>query len=370
MQQNEDTASSNNISTTPKLCGSFPSIEDSKQDSDKSSTTDLSEHTSTVRSSVELDESGVEILMSKLDSLHEIAESKYAGYSLLKDIGTAEDINKRGLKRAKKHKAMTAYGNSPLQMEDTHTFEFPFREDGRTGLFCVFDGHSGKGASTALTQIFPETFHKLTHKLFGATSTNTNNNVRSVGDLTEVFFKSYEESDKQLKSFEYEGSTATTVFIWQCPSSNERYLQAANLGDSRAYLIRDNKALCLTTDHKLGNPDEKIRISALTGETVNEGATRINGLAVTRAFGDHFMKETKTGLVSEPSVSPSYKLGPNDSFLILASDGLWDVISADRVVKMIAPFKGQAQSIATFLVQTAVKSTKCTDNVTVIVVTL
>lgn len=50
--------------------------------------------------------------------------------------------------------------------------------------------------------------------------------------------------------------------------------------------------------------------------------TRINGLAVSRAFGDHFIKNENLGVISEPYVSECIKLEPEDDILIIASDGV------------------------------------------------
>jgi protein phosphatase len=50
--------------------------------------------------------------------------------------------------------------------------------------------------------------------------------------------------------------------------------------------------------------------------------TRVGGLAVSRALGDHFLKQEKLGIIAEPFVSPAYKLADGPSILIVASDGV------------------------------------------------
>lgn len=114
------------------------------------------------------------------------------------------------------------------------------------------------------------------------------------------------------------GCTATTIFVWQ--DGEHRYLQAANLGDSAGYLKTKSGVKKLTMDHKLTSPEEKTRLQSL-GIKLNENATRLHGMAVTRAFGDHFFKNEKVGLISEPSISERFKIEPGD-ILILASDGV------------------------------------------------
>ena len=56
--------------------------------------------------------------------------------------------------------------------------------------------------------------------------------------------------------------------------------------------------------------------------TLYEGQSRINGLAVCRALGDHFVKQTSGGLTPEPFVSDAVQLNESDSKLIVASDGV------------------------------------------------
>jgi|SRR3989338_5335111 serine/threonine protein phosphatase PrpC len=79
--------------------------------------------------------------------------------------------------------------------------------------------------------------------------------------------------------------------------------------------------MALTQDHRPTIPRERERITA-QGIKLEAGQTRLNGLAVSRALGDHFPKEMNCGLIAEPYVSPAIKLNKNDSHLIIASDGV------------------------------------------------
>lgn len=100
------------------------------------------------------------------------------------------------------------------------------------------------------------------------------------------------------------------------------------------------------------------------------GQTRLNGLAVSRAFGNFFPKSQNIGMISEPYVSPAYALSKRDTRIILASDGLWDIVpSGDRAFKLIKDIKDPAEA-ARKLCSTATNSRKCHDNVTVVVVSL
>ena len=88
------------------------------------------------------------------------------------------------------------------------------------------------------------------------------------------------------------------------------------------------------------------------------------GLAVSRAIGDRSLKPFVT---ARPDVR-SWTLGPNDRWLVLASDGVFDVLSNREVGELAASAQG-AQAAAEVLVETALMRGS-TDNVTALVVDL
>ena len=127
------------------------------------------------------------------------------------------------------------------------------------------------------------------------------------------------EADQRLLSYETEGTTATAVLLWK--KGSKRYLQSANVGDSTAFLCRSGRAIALGVDHKVNHPDEIARMQA-AGMVLNAGQTRINGLALCRTLGDHFIKQNFAGVTAEPFISEPYALTDADTHLILASDGV------------------------------------------------
>lgn len=278
--------------------------------------------------------------------------------ALIKAFAVKEDMNEAGLKRGKKT-AVTAnpHGKGGFQMEDVNFAEYPFENDKHKALFCVFDGHAGVGAADAARRTVPGKILQLIGEAGGAAMPT---------DLSEILPVAFLLADEDMKANDYEGSTATAVMIWQV--GKDRYIQAANVGDSRAYLCREKTVVPLTKDHKLAEEDERIRFSNC-GYTFNEGQTRINGLAVTRALGDRFAKEANSGMIAVPHVSDVYKLEKTDRFMILGSDGLWDIVSPHKAYEICQNEK-DADAAAQQLITTAVQSTKCQDNVTVIVVVL
>jgi protein phosphatase 1G len=119
-------------------------------------------------------------------------------------------------------------------------------------------------------------------------------------------------------------------------------LYVANAGDSRAVLCRGGKAVPMSEDHKPAQPDERARIMA-AGGFLSEigGITRVNGnLNLSRAIGDLRYKmnnelEPKDQIITaEPDVL-TQRLTRDDSFLVLACDGIWDVMDNQQVVDFV-----------------------------------
>ena len=86
-----------------------------------------------------------------------------------------------------------------------------------------------------------------------------------------------------------DGSTATVACIIGRVGAGR--LVVANVGDSRAVLCRDGRAVALSIDHKPNRSDERQRIENAGGVVVWAGTWRVGGvLAVSRAFGDRLLK--------------------------------------------------------------------------------
>eukprot|EP01129_Flabellula_baltica_P012873 TRINITY_DN588_c0_g1_i1.p1 TRINITY_DN588_c0_g1~~TRINITY_DN588_c0_g1_i1.p1 ORF type:complete len:554 (-),score=152.47 TRINITY_DN588_c0_g1_i1:59-1720(-) len=275
---------------------------------------------------------------------------------LTSSYGDSEDTNIEGYRRKKKkgrYFALTE-GKKDYEMQDTHYCETGIMEN--VNLYTVFDGHSKDLCSKALTKIFPVKLKEYLKKE-GLSS-----------DLTNIWTPLFLEVDEGLLQYEECGSTGTSVLIWS--HEGRKYLQAANLGDSFAYLYRGGQPLELTVPggHKLSNPDERQRLIE-HGEDITPGQTRLCGLNVTRVFGDHFGKSVDCGLIAEPFVSPVFELTESDSHVVLASDGLWDVMNENEAYEIISTIK-DAQDMSHTLMKTAMRNTECQDNITVIVIKL
>ncbi|EFA81940.1 protein phosphatase 2C [Heterostelium album PN500] len=276
-------------------------------------------------------------------------------FSCIKEFSIKESENKAGLRRAKK-KPLTPNAN---MMEDVSFGQFPFNNNSEIALFGVFDGHAGREAADFANTLFPAEIQRLI---------NSKPEYLEKADMTDLFMTAFASVDNQMhEECQYVGCTATVSFIWTYDGS--RYLQVANVGDSSSFLCRNGVAVEMTFDHKASHPLEKKRMIE-SGITVGEQQTRINGVAVSRSLGNHFIKDQNIGMIAIPHISKPILLQDSDTFLIMASDGLWDVISGEKAIevgKELIESRG-AQSVSSNLLQSALQMNDCKDNVTIITV--
>lgn len=124
---------------------------------------------------------------------------------------------------------------------------------------------------------------------------------------------------------------SATEGLVQVSSSRKvrRVLYTANVGDARAVLCRRGHAVRLTYDHKASDAQEAKRITDAGGFVMNN---RVNAvLAVTRSLGDSAMKEFVVGAPYTTETT----LTDEDTFLIVACDGLWDVVEDQDAVDLV-----------------------------------
>lgn len=296
--------------------------------------------------------------------------SKYNDLAKFPNRFCYTDINERGLRRGKKTSVDPSGKKGVYQNEDCHFFahDLPGAKSAQFGecyLFGVFDGHGGRSCSHSLPDIFHTCFLKHWQELLDA------NGGQPPAHFDALFPIVFREVDEQLSDYQYEGSTGTACLVWK--SNGRTYLQVANVGDSTCF-YRDQasaKISKLGEDHKLALTTERERILAM-GVKISAGATRlIGGISLTRAFGDHCMKtkELPTGLICEPYVSPVVEITGEGNRIVVASDGVWDTMTGDEAFQKIAA-SPSAEEAAKALVNYAVTSMKCEDNVTAIVVYL
>ena len=127
------------------------------------------------------------------------------------------------------------------------------------------------------------------------------------------------------------GSTCIQVVLRE-----DGQLVVTNLGDSRAVgAPRDRSlpAVDLSVDQKPDRPDELQRIRAMGGRVTQRrgDVPRVGGLALSRAFGD--LAAHAAGVISVPE-SASF-VASDLEFVVVASDGVWDMASSNDVVELV-----------------------------------
>ncbi|XP_071715370.1 protein phosphatase 2C 50-like [Rutidosis leptorrhynchoides] len=208
-------------------------------------------------------------------------------------------------------------------------------------FFGVYDGHGGcqvanycrdrvhialeeeikvmnqeilKGTMTDTVQVqwekaFTNCFQKVDDEVGGKTSMSIDGSDAPLGPIAP----------------ETVGSTAVVALI--CSS----HVIVANCGDSRAVLYRGKEAIPLSNDHKPNREDEHARIEAAGGKVIQWNGHRVFGvLAMSRSIGDGYLKPW---IIPEPEVTFTPR-AREDECLILASDGLWDVMSNEEACEV------------------------------------
>jgi len=222
-------------------------------------------------------------------------------------------------------------------------------------LFGVFDGHNGTTCSKFLSSHFPE-FLKKNNYLNESPSMAL---IQSFLELDKTFLK------RCCTSGDKSGSTGVTTLI------KDEQIFIANTGDSRCIICEDAVVYALTNDHKPSIPFERERIINSGGQ-ITQG--RVQGtLAVARAFGDIEYKDKSTFgagvLTCEPEIK-IWNIEDCTEFMVLACDGLWDVLTNEMVAQYVRKrlLKGiSAQKVCEGLVRHAYMNGS-TDNISVVIV--
>lgn len=210
-------------------------------------------------------------------------------------------------------------------MEDAHCVELSLEKDSEAAYFAVFDGHGGKNFALYCSE-----------HLHGALKRDKH---YSKGDYRSALKETFLSLDKRLQddpslNFQFEpgGTTAVAVLV------KDNTLFCANVGDSRAIASVSGTVLELSHDHKPLALAEERRIYKAGGWVE---FNRVNGnLALSRAIGDYNFKhntdlpQEQQIITAEPDVI-SEQVTPELEFIVLACDGVWDVMSNHEVVAFV-----------------------------------
>lgn len=220
------------------------------------------------------------------------------------------------------------------------------------------------------------------------TDNNKNNQLSHKNSITDYFFsKLHEENHAIIKhsyslaelsltnstyDMKFSGSTSVCVFIL------DDKIICGNCGDSRAILVTSDKTqksghsiIPLSIDHKPELVEEADRIYKNYGRIekriengIRTGPLRVwlknenyPGLAMTRSIGD--LVASKIGVISEPEII-EFTLNDDCKFIVIASDGIWEIFSNEDVAGIINPYYNNldVESATEKLIDEAVKKWK------------
>jgi serine/threonine protein phosphatase PrpC len=234
------------------------------------------------------------------------------------------------------------------------------------GIFGVFDGHGDGGHASRFIST------KLIQKLESKSTWNVayyemNLGSNATADAFEtVFTEACYDLDMELKNDESKPRDGGTTAVVAVVSSQK--ILVANVGDSRCILVKKGTAttttnldgedeenievISMSEDHKPDLPDERARIESAGLKIHTDQIFHENGeyeliskvkksdkemLGVARAFGDYDYKSNedlspaRQAVVCTPDIVVRDRADGEDMFLILACDGVWDVMSNDDV---------------------------------------
>jgi serine/threonine protein phosphatase PrpC len=234
-------------------------------------------------------------------------------------------------------------GRYRKEQEDAYQVVTELHNNSFKHAFAIFDGHSGAEASTFASK----------------------NLISQISSLDESgiaeAFKHIDDEFCQLNP----KKGGTTVGLSIIDNVN---LLTANIGDTRIILIRTENYQVLSYDHVASDVNEKIRVEKAGGYiTQHHNTNRVCGqLAITRSIGDARFKDY---IISTPFYN-STRMTIDDLALVIASDGLFEVIGNEEVVQVVRDkIEFSPCQIAEVLSNEAIdRGSK--DNVTVIVVKL
>ncbi|KAB1220888.1 putative protein phosphatase 2C 11 [Morella rubra] len=231
-------------------------------------------------------------------------------------------------------------------MEDFYETRISEVDGQMVAFFGVFDGHGGS-----------RTAEYLKNNLFKNLSSHPDFIKDPKTAIVEVFRQTDADYLSEEKGHQKDaGSTASTALLL-----GDR-LVVANVGDSRVVGCRAGSAIPLSIDHKPERSDERERIEQAGGFIIWAGTWRVGGvLAVSRAFGDKLLKPF---VVAEPEIQEEEIDGVD--FIIIASDGLWNVISNKDAVALVQDIADAEEASRRLITEAYDRGSS--DNITCIVV--
>lgn len=198
----------------------------------------------------------------------------------------------------------------PIREDNQDSIHLP-REKQATGpglLFAVADGMGGYAHGGLASLLALESFSDMLASQNGSSITKSLQRGIETANL-KVYQKAHQLGAGRM------GTTLTAAYVFG------DMLHLTHVGDSRAYLIRDGRATCLTADHT--TVGDMVRAKILSPDKIRTHAQRS---VLNKAIG--------IGLFVQPDIT-QHKLREDDC-LILCSDGVWSVIEDDDFSRVAA----------------------------------
>jgi serine/threonine protein phosphatase PrpC len=216
-------------------------------------------------------------------------------------------------------------------------------------IFSVMDGHGVNGhlVSRFVTKYFTS-FFKNNKKM---NSSNEDENAicyrlkKNEYDILKRAFRHAERDIGKNSDIDANFSGTTCVMVFQV---GEKII-CANVGDSRAIMVKGTKVIPLSIDQKPDDPEESKRIIENGGEISQfeedgekSGPFRVwkkgevyPGIAMSRSIGD--LIASTLGVIPEPKFLEE-KIDKDTKFIVVASDGVWEFLDNNAVRDIVMPY--------------------------------
>jgi PPM family protein phosphatase len=201
--------------------------------------------------------------------------------------------------------------------------EDAFSVEDALGFYIVADGMGGHLAGEIASRIAVEVINKAFRKwsaqgageseIYGDPDTSLS--LKGNYILGGIRLANRIIYELALEKTEFHGMGTTVAILLTTPS----LVIAANVGDSRIYLVRDGEIERLSRDHSVVS--EQVELGMMTEEEAESSPLRH---VLTRNLGS-----------SDDVVPDIFEIEPNNNdYFILCSDGLTDLVSDDELLSM------------------------------------
>ena len=218
---------------------------------------------------------------------------------------------------------------------------------GDFNVFGVLDGHGLNGhlVSQFVSKYIKSHLHKNKHVKHLTDEESVYNQLKN--NNYEIIRKLYTHAEREVGKSDIDAnfSGTTCVIVFQAGTK----LITANVGDSRAIIVKGNDVYPLSIDQKPNSEHELKRILKHGGEVsqyeedgIKSGPFRVwkkgemyPGIAMSRSIGD--LVASTLGVIPEPEFTEN-EIDKDTKFIIVASDGVWEFLDNKTVKDIVMPF--------------------------------